>query len=93
MNEPQPSPVEQTRQSFMKIIYQKNEAEECVLKIIKHPATTGSQITEVRRVMLAVEESLHRVIPALRVKYPYQGISFVPRPWHKPEFDKYIGDM
>jgi len=87
--QPQPSPMEQTRQSFVKIIRQKNEIEECVLKLIKHPDTTGSQITEVRRAMLAVEESLHRVIPALRKQYPYPTISMVTRPWHRQEYDKY----
>lgn len=84
------SPMEQTRQSFVRLIRHKNEVEECVLKLIKHPDTTGSQITEVRRAMLAVEESLHRVIPTLRAKYPYRGFSDAPRPWHKPEFDKYM---
>ena len=81
---------EATRLSFAKIIRQKNEIEECVLKLIKHPDTTGSQITEVRRAMLAVEESLHRVIPALRAKYPYPTFSTLTRPWHKPEYDRYM---
>lgn len=89
--QPQPSKFEQTRLSFAKIIRQKNEIEECVLKLIKHPDTTGSQITEVRRAMFAVEESLHRVIPTLREKYPYAPIGgSMTRPWHKPEFDKYM---
>jgi hypothetical protein len=81
---------EATRLSFAKIIRQKNEIEECVLKLIKHPDTTGSQIMEVRQAMLAVEESLHRVIPALRAKYPYPTFSTLTRPWHKPEYDKYM---
>ena len=59
------------------------------MKILKHPDSTKEQIMEVRRVMLVVEESLHRVIPALRVKYPYRGFSDAPRPWHKPEYDRY----
>ena len=90
MYEPQPSKFEQTRQSFVRLIRHKNEAEEGVLKLLKHPDTTGAQIAEVRQMMLALEESLRRVIPALRAKYPYLGISYAPRPWHKPEFDKYM---
>ena len=85
----EPTKFEQTRLSFAKIIRQKNEIEECVLKLIKHPDTTESQIMEVRQAMLAVEESLHRVIPALRAKYPYPTFSALTRPWHKPEYDKY----
>jgi len=84
------SPMEQARQTFVRLIRHKNEAEDGVLKILKHPDSTREQIMEVRRVMLVVEESLHRVIPALRVKYPYRGFSDAPRPWHKPEFDKYM---
>jgi len=87
--QPQPSKMEQTRQSFVRLINHKNEAEDGVLKILKHPDSTGEQIMEVRRVMLVVEESLHRVIPALRKQYPYPTISMVTRPWHKQEYDKY----
>lgn len=83
------SPMEQARQAFVRLIRHKNEAEDGVLKILKHPDTTGSQISEVRRMMLAVEKSLHRVIPALRKQYPYPTISMATRPWHKPEYDKY----
>ena len=84
------SPMEQARQTFVRLIRHKNEAEEGVLKLLKHPDTTGAQISEVRRMMLVVEESLCRVIPALRAKYPYRGFSDAPRPWHKPEYDKYM---
>lgn len=84
------SPMEQARQTFVRLIRHKNEAEEGVLKLLKHPDTTGAQISEARRMMLVVEESLRRVIPALRAKYPYRGFSDAPRPWHKPEFDKYM---
>ena len=87
--QPQPSKMEQTRQSFVRLINHKNEAEDGVLKILKHPDSTGEQIMEVRRVMLVVEESLHRVIPALRKQYPYPTISMVTRPWHRQEYDKY----
>ena len=83
------SPMEQARQVFVRLIRHKNEAEEGVLKLLKHPDTTGAQIAEVRQMMLALEESLRRVIPALRAKYPYRGFSDAPRPWHKPEYDKY----
>ncbi len=93
MNEPQPSPVEQTRQSFMKIIRHKQDMEAKIIELIKHPDATGSQIMEARQALLGVEEPMRGVVTALREKYPYQGISYAPRPWHKPEFDKYIGDM
>ena len=84
------SPMEQARQIFVRLIRHKNEAEEGVLKLLKHPDTTGAQISEVRQMMLALEESLHRVIPALRAKYPYAPIGkSMTRPWHKPEYDKY----
>ena len=83
------SPMEQARQIFVRLIRHKNEAEEGVLKLLKHPDTTGAQISEVRQMMLAVEKSLRKVIPALRAKYPYRGFSDAPRPWHKPEYDKY----
>jgi hypothetical protein len=89
MNEPKPSPMEQARQTFVRLIRHKNEAEKGVLKLLKHPDTTGAQISEVRRMMLALEESLHRVIPVLRAKYPYRGFSDAPRPWHRQEYDRY----
>ena len=84
------SPMEQARQIFVRLIRHKNESEEGVLKLLKHPDTTGAQISEVRQMMLAVEKSLRKVIPALRAKYPYRGFSDAPRPWHKPEYDKYM---
>lgn len=89
MYEPQPSKMEQMRQTFVRLIRHKNEIEECVLKLMKHPDTTAAQIAEVRRAMLALEESLNRVIPTLRKQYPYPTISMVTRPWHKREFDRY----
>ena len=84
------SKMEQLRQSFVKILRHKQDMEYGAMKLLKHPAATGSQIMEVRRALLAVEEPLGRAVRELRQKYPYQGISYVPRPWHKPEFDKYM---
>lgn len=87
MNE---SKMEQLRQSFVKILRHKQDMEDGAMKLLKHPDTTGSQIMEVRQALLAVEEPLGRAVRELRQKYPYQGISYAPRPWHKPEFDKYM---
>ena len=90
MNEPQPSKMEQLRQSFVRIIRHKQDIELEVIKLLKNPAATGAQIMEARQAMLGVEEPLGRVVRKLRKKYPYLGISYAPRPWHKPEFDKYM---
>jgi hypothetical protein len=84
------SKMEQLRQSFVKILRHKQNMEDSAMKLLKHPAATGSQIMEVRRALLAVEEPLGRAVRELRERYPYQGISYAPRPWHKPEFDKYM---
>jgi hypothetical protein len=90
MNEPQPSKMEQLRQSFVKIIRHKQDIELEVIKLLKNPAATGAQIMEAREAMLGVEEPLGRAVRKLREKYPYLSISYAPRPWHKPEFDKYM---
>jgi hypothetical protein len=90
MYEPQPSKMEQIRQSFVKIIRHKQDLELEVIKLLKNPAATEAQIMEVREMLLAVEELLGSAVRKARGKYPYQGISYAPRPWHKPEFDKYM---
>ena len=90
MNEPQPSKMEQMRQSFVKIIRHKQDMEAAAIKLLMHPDATTEQIMEVRQALLAVHAPMERSITALREKYPYQGISYAPRPWHKPEFDKYM---
>lgn len=90
MYEPQPSKMEQARQSFVKILRHKQDMEDGAMKLLKHPDATGSQIMEVRRALLAIEEPLGSAVRKLRERYPYQGISYAPRPWNKPEFDKYM---
>jgi len=90
MYEPQPSKMEQARQSFVKIIRHKQDMEAAAMKLLMHPDATTEQIMEVRRALLAIHAPMERSITALREKYPYQGISYAPRPWHKPEFDKYM---
>ena len=81
---------EQARQRFVQIIRHKTEMEERVMKLLKHPATTGSQIMEARQHLLAIEEPLARAVTKLREKYPYIPFGLnTTRPWHKPEFDKY----
>ena len=89
MNEPQPSKFEQTRQSFAKIIRHKTDMEEKIMKLLKHPDATGSQIMMARELLLGVEEPMRKVVTALREKYPYPTISVVTRPWHRQEYDKY----
>jgi hypothetical protein len=84
------SKMEQARQSFVKILRHKQDMDDCAMKLLKHPATTGSQIMEARGALLAVEEPLGRVVRELRKVYPYRGFSDAPRPWHKSEFDKYM---
>jgi hypothetical protein len=90
MYEPQPSLMEQARQSFVKIIRHKQDMEDGAMKLLKHPDATGEQIMKAREMLLRVEEPLGNAVRKLREKYPYQGISYAPRPWHKPEFDKYM---
>jgi len=88
MYEPQPSLMEQARQSFVKIIRHKQDMEDGAMKLLKHPDATGEQIMKAREMLLRVEEPLGNAVRKLREKY--QGISYAPRPWHKPEFDKYM---
>lgn len=88
--QPQPSPMERARQSFVKIIRHKQDMEDGAVKLLKHPDATGEQIMKAREMLLRVEEPLGNAVRKLREKYPYQGISYAPRPWHKPEFDKYM---
>jgi hypothetical protein len=90
MYEPQPSPMERVRQSFVKIIRHKQDMEDGAMKLLKHPDSTGEQIMKAREMLLRVEEPLGNAVRKLREKYPYQGISYAPRPWHKPEFDRYM---
>ena len=90
MYEPQPSLMEQARQSFVKIIRHKQDMEDGAMKLLKHPDATGEQIMKAREMLLLAEESMGNGVRKLREKYPYQGISYAPRPWHKPEFDKYM---
>ena len=88
--QPQPSPMERARQSFVKIIRHKQDMEDGAMKLLKHPDATGEQIMKAREMLLRVEEPLGNAVRKLREKYPYQGVSYAPRPWHKPEFDKYM---
>jgi hypothetical protein len=85
---------EQMRQSFVKILRHKQNMEDGAMKLLKHPAATGSQIMEVRQALLAIEEPLGRAVRELRKRYPYNSISHVSRPWlcHwlRSEFDKYM---
>lgn len=90
MNKPQPSKREQLRQLFLKILNDKREMEDKVLRLLKHPDSTGSQIMEARQALLAVEEPLGIAVRKLREKYPYQVISYAVTPWCRPEFDKYM---
>ena len=90
MYEPQPSLMEQARQSFVKIMRHKQDMEDGAMKLLKHPDATSEQIMKVREMLLAVEEPLGRAVRKAREKYPYQGISYAPRPWNKTEFDKYM---
>jgi hypothetical protein len=84
------SKMEQLRQSFVKILRYKQDMEAAVMKLLKHPDATRSQIMTARQALLSAEEPFGRAVRELRQRYPYQGISYVPRPWHKPEFDKYM---
>jgi hypothetical protein len=84
------SKMEQMRQSFVKILRHRQDMEAKVMKLLKHPDATGSQIMEARGALLGVEEPLGRVVRELRKVYPYRGFSDAPRPWHKSEFDKYM---
>ena len=90
MYEPQPSPLEQARQSFVRIIHHKQDMEHGAMKLLKHPDATVEQIMKAREMLLLAEEPLGNAVRKLREKYPYQGVSYAPRPWHKPEFDKYM---
>jgi len=89
------SKLDEVRKSFATIIRYKNEMEDKVWRLIKHPAVTGSQIMEAKDLLLGVDEPLRKVVTALRERYPYPTISMATRPWHKPEYDRYdqaIGD-
>ena len=90
MYEPQPSPMEQARQSFVRIIRHKQDMEHGAMKLLKHPDSTGEQIMKAREMLLRIEKPLGDAVRRLRAKYPYQGISYAPRPWHKPEYDIYM---
>ena len=90
MYEPQPSLMEQARQSFVRILRHKQDMEDGACALLKHPDATGEQIMKAREMLLRIEKPLGDAVRKLRVKYPYQGISYAPRPWHKPEFDKYM---
>jgi len=90
MYEPQPSLMEQARQAFMRILRHKQDMEDGAMKLLKHPDSTGEQIMKAREMLLRVEEPLGNAVRKLREQYPYQGISYAPRPWHKPEYDKYM---
>ena len=83
------SKLDEVRKSFATIIHHKQDMEAGAMKLFKHPAATGAQIMEARQAMLGVEEPLGRAVRKLREKYPYLGISYAPRPWHKPEYDRY----
>jgi hypothetical protein len=45
---------------------------------------------EARKALRGVEEPLGRAVRKLREQYPYPTISMATRPWHKPEYDKYM---
>ena len=83
------SKLDEVRKSFVNIVRMKDDMEDKVMKLIKHPDATGSQINEARQALLGVEEPMRRVVTALRKKYPYPTISLVTRPWHRGEYDKY----
>ena len=89
MYEPQPSKMEQMRQSFVKIIRHKQDMEDGAMKLLMHPDATTEQIMEVRQALLAVHAPMERTVTALRKKYPYPPISLATRPWHREEYDKY----
>lgn len=83
------SKLDEVRKSFVKIIRHKDDVKAEAWKLFKHPDSTGSEITEARRILLGVEEPLRRVVTALRKQYPYPTISMATRPWHKEEYDRY----
>ena len=80
---------ESARLSFVTIIRHKNDMEEKIMALLKHPDATTDQIVMARELLLGLEEPLRRVITALREQYPYPTFSTLTRPWHKPEYDKY----
>ncbi len=90
MYEPQPSPMERARQSFVKIIRHKQDMEDGAMKLLKHPDATEEQIMKAREMLIAIEEPLGNAVRKLRAKYLYVPISPNIRPWYKPEFDKYM---
>jgi hypothetical protein len=90
MHEPQPSLMEQARQSFVRILRHKQDMEDGACALLKHPDATVEQIMKAREMLLRIEKPLGDAVRKLRAKYPYQGVSYAPRPWNKPEFDKYM---
>jgi hypothetical protein len=83
------SKLGEVRKSFVTITRLQADLERKVMKILKHPDATGSQINEARQALLGVEEPMRRVVTALREKYPYPTISTLTRPWHRQEYDIY----
>ena len=84
------SKLDEVRKSFATIIRYKRDMEASAWKLFKHPDATGEQIMEARKALRGVEEPLGRVVRKLREQYPYPTISMATRPWHKPEYDKYM---
>ena len=83
------SKLDEVRKSFVTIIRHKADMEAKIMKLLKHPDATGSQIMMARGLLLGVEEPMRRAVTALREKYPYAPISVVTRPWHRQEYDRY----
>ncbi len=85
----QTSKMGQARQSFVKMVRNKAEMEAHAMALFINPNATPKQIVEARALLLGITKPLSNAVTTLRNKYPYQGVSNSPRPWHRGEFNMY----
>lgn len=67
----------------------KAKADDCVLKLMRHPDTTPEQLQDCRRVMLNVEDLMRSAVTSLRRVYPLKGGYSIEHAWWAEEFNRY----
>lgn len=68
----------------------KAKADDCVLKLMRHPDTTPEQLQDCRRVMLNVEDLMRGAVTSLRRVYPkHENQFFLEHAWWAEEFNRY----
>ncbi len=78
------------REIWKQTVAYQREAEQCILKLLRHPDTTPEQLVECHQLTQRVEVMLRDLTTRLRKAYPPQrSVWLNALPWNNPEWDSY----